>query len=567
MRKPILPAAAIVVALLVLSHPLWAATIIVDETTCTLVDAVTAANTDAAVGGCPAGSGADTIELTTDVTLTDPDNYFGGDNGLPVVESEITLEGNGFTIERDPAAPPFRFWSVDLLNPPTTWGDLTLNDVTLRNGSASMGGAIFSRGRLIMNGCSVEGNEATGTGSGGGGIGLDGDISLGEETRLTNTVLSGNSTSGSGGAILIWWYEAAWPHLENCVVSDNVADEKGGGISGEAVLVDSLVSGNVAGGFGGGLQGFHFRLANSTVSNNEAAHGGGGIQCYWLEAKDSTISNNSASGGGGIEQYWEWDYGYTSELTNVTISGNTAGYGGGGYATESSMLVTKFRNSTISGNTAPSGGGFYIDDFAGSSIEFRNTIVANSGSGGNCVGDSYKFIDLGSNFADDDTCGPNFGTITDLDPVLADNGGPTQTHALLPGSSAIDAAGDCGLGTDQRGEPRRLGECDSGSYEVQCSIAVTTDGVDTLIWFTPDSTEFTVVAGYLSDLLADGDFSRATCLGTYSANPAVDMLPEPPVGDGRYYLARGLTSCVGAHYGDSSLTPDPRDALAVGPCP
>ena len=57
--------------LLVLSHPLWAATIIVDETSCTLGDAITAANTDAAVGGCTAGSGADTIELTTDVTLTE----------------------------------------------------------------------------------------------------------------------------------------------------------------------------------------------------------------------------------------------------------------------------------------------------------------------------------------------------------------------------------------------------------------------------------------------------------------------------------------------------------------
>ena len=155
----------------------------------------------------------------------------------------------------------------------------------------------------------------------------------------------------------------------------------------------------------------------------------------------------------------------------------------------------------------------------------------------------------------------------DFDTNLADNGGPTQTHALLPGSVAIDFAGDCGLETDQRGLPRNDGACDSGSYEFQCSIAVTKDGVDTLIWFTPDSSEFDVVTGYLSDLLADTDFSQATCLGTYSANPAVDPLPEPPVGDGRYYLARGLTSCVGAHYGDSSLTPDPRDALAVGPCP
>jgi predicted outer membrane repeat protein len=557
---------ALALLLLLLSHPLWAATIIVDETTCTLVDAVTAANTDAAVGGCPAGSGADTIELTTDVTLTDVDNdYWTGYSGLPVVESEITLEGNGFTIERDPAAPPFRFWFVDYLNPPTKWGDLTLNDVTLRNGSSNAGGAVYSRGRLIMNGCSVEGNEATG--GGGGGI-LLGPVLyslLPTETRLTNTALSGNSAAGSGGAIYTGWY-ASEPILENCVVSDNVAGDDGGGIYGSAVLIDSLVTGNVAGHGGGGLRGFHFRLTNSTVSNNQAGYGGGGIQCFWLEAKDSTISNNSASVGGGIEQYWEFDYGYTSDLTNVTISGNTAQNRGGGYFTESSMVVARFWNSTISGNTAPSGGGFSID-LGFPSIELLNTIVANSGSGGNCVGDSDAFIDLGSNFDDDGTCGPGFGTITRLDPNLADNGGPTQTHALLPESSAVDAAGDCGLETDQRGFPRNDGACDSGSYEFQCSIAVTTDGVDTFIWFTPDSSAFNVVTGYLSDLLADKDFSQATCVGTYPASPAVDVWPEPSVGDGRYYLARGLTSCVGAQYGDSSLTPDPRNSLPFIACP
>ena len=64
-----------------------------------------------------------------------------------------------------------------------------------------------------------------------------------------------------------------------------------------------------------------------------------------------------------------------------------------------------------------------------------------------------------------------------------------------------------------------------------------------------------------------GGFSLATCLGTFPASPAVDDLPAPPLGDGRYYLARGQTNCVGAGYGDSSLLPDPRDALDAGPCP
>ena len=157
---------------------------------------------------------------------------------------------------------------------------------------------------------------------------------------------------------------------------------------------------------------------------------------------------------------------------------------------------------------------------------------------------------------------------TGLDPMLADNGGPTKTHALLPGSNAIDAAGSCGLMTDQRGWLRDDGACDSGSYEFVCSITVDKDAENTLILFAPDPSSFDVATGLLSNLHSDGDFSQAACLGTFSGNPAVDTLPEPSVGDGRYYLARGLVSCVGAGYGNSSLIPDLRNFLdSFGPCP
>ena len=74
------------------------------------------------------------------------------------------------------------------------------------------------------------------------------------------------------------------------------------------------------------------------------------------------------------------------------------------------------------------------------------------------------------------------------------------------------------------------------------------------------------MSGLLSDLHADGNFSRAVCLGIFTGVPAVDPLPDPPLGEGYYYLARGLTHCVGAGYGDSTLPADPRDALDSGPC-
>ena len=178
---------ALAALLVIFSHPALAATIVVDETTCTLVDAITAANTDAAVGGCTAGSGADTIELTTNVTLTTVNNGlpFVGDNGLPVVESDIILEGAGHTIERDTGAPAFRLFAVE------TSGTLTLHDLTLQNGISFYGGAIWNKGTLNLISSTLSGNTASYSG---GGIYSIGDYGTGEYSfvTLTNSTVSGN---------------------------------------------------------------------------------------------------------------------------------------------------------------------------------------------------------------------------------------------------------------------------------------------------------------------------------------------------------------------------------------
>jgi len=139
--------------LLVLSHPLWAATIIVDETTCTLVDAITAAETDSATGGCAAGSGADTIELTTDVTLTEVNNTHWGPTALPQVTTAVTIQGAGSVIERGVDAPDFRFLQV-------TGGTLELNDLTLRNGGGEVsGGALHNFGYTTLSNSTFSGNS------------------------------------------------------------------------------------------------------------------------------------------------------------------------------------------------------------------------------------------------------------------------------------------------------------------------------------------------------------------------------------------------------------------------
>ena len=158
-------------------------------------------------------------------------------------------------------------------------------------------------------------------------------------------------------------------------------------------------------------------------------------------------------------------------MTNSTLSGNT-GYGGGVYNSGTATVT----NSTLSGNAAAFGGGIWNTGTA----TLKNTIVANSPSGNNCYG---PITVGGYNLDSDNTCG--FGTsnnsLSGVDPMLgplADNGGPTETHALLEGSPAINK-GNNAFAVDPDGNPLQFdqrgqgfarivgGSVDIGAFEVQ----------------------------------------------------------------------------------------------------
>ncbi|MCH8853629.1 MAG: hypothetical protein IID41_13400, partial [Planctomycetes bacterium] len=166
---------------------------------CTLRDAITAANTDMATGGCPAGNGADTIELPAGatITLTEVDNVdIDGDNGLPQITSAITINGNGATIERSSfiATPDFRIFYVSA--------------------------------ELILSNSSVVNGNAAGFGSDGGGGGLY--ISVGATVLLSDINVNGNSANiGGGGIVIIASNEVS---LTNCIISENSGGALGGGI-------------------------------------------------------------------------------------------------------------------------------------------------------------------------------------------------------------------------------------------------------------------------------------------------------------------------------------------------
>jgi hypothetical protein len=252
-----------------------------------------------------------------------------------------------------------------------------------------------------------------------------------------------------------------------------------------------------AGAAGGIINSSTLTINNSTVSGNNAfvgceftcigARGGGIYNVGSLTINNKTLSGNTASAhycigscfahGGGI-----YNHG-TLTINNSTVSGNHATWSGlagsaigGGIDNFGSLTIN---NGTISGNIASHGGG--IDNAGGGgTATLQNSIVANSPSGGNCTG---SITSNGYNLSSDNTCNfQNSGDRNNINPLLGplqNNGGPTQTMALVSGSPAIDAGNPSGckdgsghlLTTDQRGMPRHDLEdsrgCDMGAYERQ----------------------------------------------------------------------------------------------------
>ena len=326
---------------------------------------------------------------------------------------------------------------------------------------------------------------------------------------ISGLTLTGGDVTGFGGAIR----NAENLTLTGSTLSGNAASARGGGIVnyGTAAITNSTLSGNSAGRGGGVSNGGTAWITGSTLSGNSAGFGGGVYNDGTAVITGSTLSGNSANFGGGGGVY----NGGVTLITNCTLSGNSAvavgGVVGSGGAIRNAQNLT-LTNSTLSGNSADFGGGVYNDNFGTATI--TNSLIASSVSGGDMDG-------LGSfsgsfNLVEDGSGSGLGGTITG-DPLLgplADNGGPTKTHALLPGSPAI-GAGDPSIvfnpaEHDQRGAPfTRVhgGRIDIGAFEVQT---------------------LTFVVDTLSDV-SDGDygagqFSLREAITQSNANPGADTI-------------------------------------------
>ena len=398
-----------------------------------------------------------------------------------------------------------------------TGGTIHLNHSTLTANSASFGGGIFEGGgTLQITASKVSGNSA---GNGGGVYKTGAGI-----TTVVRSVLEENSAINSGGGI----YQAGGGGtltITESLVHQNSA-VMGAGIfnsGGDVVFAGSSVTENSSSGAGGGMfnaggttaitrsafsqnsastgggilnTGGSVSLTRSTVTDNSARFGGGGIATEdgALTVRSSTLSGNTAAdpngGGGGIFNSIFEAASSTVDIANSTMSQNSGAFGGA-IINVGTLTVSR---STLTENSASSGGGIYngnSDPVVGSATLAASINAANAG--GNCSGTGtatshgYNLTGPDCGFAStgDQTVADNTAAIG-IGP-LADNGGPTQTMALLSTSPAVDAIPTGAVAVDgttplcpvfgtvdQRGafRPRGTG-CDIGAFERQAETTRT----------------------------------------------------------------------------------------------
>ncbi len=353
------------------------------------------------------------------------------------------------------------------------------------------------------------------------GMGINAEGGAGSVVTVRDCVVTHNGTLYRGGGI--YNHPGVTMTVSNCTVNGNNAGGSGGGIyneHGTLSVANSTLSGNSAGtssyGGGGGIynDGAYgsatLTLNASTLSGNSSGYVAGGVYndgtsgSAMLTLTACTLNNNSASGsyGGGI-----YNEAYPSGSASVTVNtctftGNSASGGGGIQNGFMGNAALKVNACTFSSNSANVGSAIFNYNSSGKTVtlEIGNTILNQpSGTGQSINNTSGTVTSRGYNLSSDDG-GNVLNAATDqhyTDPKLGplqNNGGPTFTHALSPGSPAIDkgktnAVTGLVSSTDQRGLPRPVDFApvanasggdgsDIGAFEMQDWIMTVTNTAD-----------------------------------------------------------------------------------------
>ena len=366
----------------------------------------------------------------------------------------------------------------------------TLAGVTISGGSSTYGGGISNGGTLTVSGSTITGNSATY----GGGIDNGGTLAVSDSAIASNT----STYQGAG----IYNFNYGLLTVTNSTIANNSTGEfgSGGGIfnnnfAGTVTVNSSTISDNSTGdyGYGGGIDnGGALTIINSTIANNTAGYdaGGGGISnAGTLTAVNTTITYNECS-------YFE--------------------FGGGVY--DSSGAATTLDNTIVDVNTGYQG---LPDDINGApaSVAGQNDLVGVDNTGSLTNGTNGNLVIGATN--------PGLG-------LLAYNGGPTQTIALLAGSPAIDAgsnalANDYSLTTDQRGAgyPRIVnGVVDIGAYERPAAASMGTATVYT-VNSTGSGSSGTGTSGTLPYVIGQADLNPNLAGSVIQFAPTVFSASNP----------------------------------------
>ncbi|MFL5700134.1 MAG: TIR domain-containing protein [Ktedonobacteraceae bacterium] len=269
-------------------------------------------------------------------------------------------------------------------------------------------------------------------------------------------IIQGTNVTISRLTIADGFYRFTGPHL-------SFTPQGGGGILNEGdtfTLTESTVSDNIVEqGDGGGILNYNgqFTLMSSTISGNRTINGNGaGISTNTqLNCSNSTISDNTAPGGNGGGIYEDKNGSFV--INFCTIANNSADAGGGIAIARNAQLYNYLSDDIIAENSAQ-----LSPDVAGGVICNSRNLIQNPSGAVIHYTDRNGTI-IASPGPDNRDSTPILGQLPRLG-TLQDNGGPTWTQALLPGSPAIGVA-YCSNNVDQRGNPRPDNHCDLGAYQ------------------------------------------------------------------------------------------------------
>ncbi len=389
-----------------------AATITVDNSTCLLPDAITAANTDTATNGCSAGSGSDEVVL--------PENsLIELNNALSTISNELTVSCNNSTISRAKGASDFPIVDTDF------GANLTLNDCVITSGRSSSetsnnGGGIKSfYGDLTINRSQIIGNQ------GGGIYSYNSNVNINYSTIANNFGNSGSNRFAAGVT-----FTGGNIEINDSTISNNATY---GGAKGGGVYVRNSY-----------FYQARLEVTNSTISGNSSESGAGGVHqnsiYYYLNQTDSRVT-----------------------LSMVTMVNNsTSGNGGGIFNNDGRITVGQ---SLISGNFGGLGNEIVSTDIYGMVLGNYNLLGLN--------GDDGTFgVIIDNQSSDAIIQETNLSDVIETE--LKDNGGFNLTHKLQPDSPGIDfiPEASCANSFDQTGTMRPIdgdgdgaADCDVGAVE------------------------------------------------------------------------------------------------------